>query len=155
MKLVRDAEQRYRIVNASRPASLEIRYRVNPPVTDDELNELFSSSWPSHTQSAFGPVLSRSLVYVCAYHAERLVGFVNLAWDGGAHAFLLDITVHPEQQRRGIGQRLVRRAADLAREHGIEWLHVDYEPRLRRFYEACGFRHTEAGLMDLKHGDAV
>jgi len=32
----------------------------------------------------FELVLNRSLTFVCAYHEERLVAFVNLAWDGGA-----------------------------------------------------------------------
>jgi hypothetical protein len=42
---------------------------------------------------------------------------------------------------------LVRVAADHARERGIHWLHVDYEPHLAGFYQRCGFSHTEAGLM--------
>ena len=44
-------------------------------------------------------MLARSLTYVAAYDTvgggEQLVGFVNVAWDGGIHAFLLDTTVHP------------------------------------------------------------
>lgn len=79
-----------------------------------------------------------------------MIGFVNLTWDGGIHAFLLDTTVHPDLRRRGIGTELVRRAAVVARERGIEWLHVDFEPRLSGFYRNCGFRRTAAGLMNLK-----
>jgi GNAT superfamily N-acetyltransferase len=142
-------------VNDSLPANLEIIYRVSPPVIDNELNALFSFAWPKHTPSSFGAVLSRSLAYVCAYDAEHLVGFVNVAWDGGAHGFLLDTTVHPGHQRRGIGKQLVQRAAAISRDRGVEWLHVDYEPGLRHFYEACGFPHTEAGLMNLKHANKV
>lgn len=96
------------------------------------------------------PVLSHSLAYVCAYAGERLIGFVNLAWDGGIHAFLLDTTVHPEAQRRGIGVELVKVAVDTARARGIEWIHVDYEPHLRGFYSRCGFRPTDAGLIKLR-----
>ena len=94
--------------------------------------------------------MAQSLAYVCAYRAGRLVGFVNLAWDGGAHAFVLDTTFHPDVQRQGIGRRLVRRAAEVARERGVEWLHVDFDPHLRGFYERCGFLPTEAGLLNLK-----
>jgi GNAT superfamily N-acetyltransferase len=75
---------------------------------------------------------------------------VNVAWDGGAHAFLLDTTVHPDHQRQGIATALVRRAVDLARERGAHWLHVDYEPHLDGFYRGCGFRPTAAGLIALK-----
>ena len=31
-----------------------------------------------------------SLGWVCARQQDRLVGFVNVAWDGGSHAFILD-----------------------------------------------------------------
>ncbi|MHC4472138.1 MAG: GNAT family N-acetyltransferase, partial [Planctomycetota bacterium] len=61
----------------------------------------------------------------------------------------LDPTVHPDLRRTGIGTELVRRAADLARDAGVEWLHVDFVPELTPFYERCGFRPTEAGLMKL------
>jgi GNAT superfamily N-acetyltransferase len=126
-----------------------ITYRISPAVANDAMNALFAAAWPHHGWSDFTQVLSRSLAYVCAYQHDRLIGFVNLAWDGGMHAFLLDTTVHPDFQRRGIGGELVARAAQAAREHGIAWLHVDYEPHLESFYRGCGFRHTEAGLMRL------
>ncbi|WP_202630501.1 GNAT family N-acetyltransferase [Deinococcus alpinitundrae] len=93
--------------------------------------------------------LDHSLLFVCAYDAARLVGFVNVAWDGGVHAFLLDPTAHPEYQRRGLGRELVGRAAEEARERGMHWLHVDFEAHLTGFYRACGFQATEAGLMRL------
>ena len=86
---------------------------------------------------------------MCAYDQNRLVGFVNLAWDGGIHAFILDTTVHPTVRQRGIGQALVKHAAAVAQERGIEWLHVDYEPHLRAFYRQCGFQHTAAGIRRL------
>jgi len=126
-----------------------ISYRISPAITNDALNALFAAAWPNHAWSDFAPVLSRSLAYVCAYRQDRLIGFVNLAWDGGIHAFLLDTTVHPDFQRHGIGRELVAQARQVARERGIEWLHVDYEPHLEAFYRGCGFRHTTAGLIRL------
>jgi GNAT superfamily N-acetyltransferase len=86
---------------------------------------------------------------VYAYSADELIGFVNLAWDGGSHAFVLDTTVHPNFRRRGVGYRLVTLAVKVARERGAEWVHVDFEPHLRQFYWACGFRSTEAALLHL------
>ena len=128
---------------------LDIVYRIDPAVRNEELNALFAAAWPAHSWRDFRPILKQSLAFVCAYQAERLIGFVNLAWDGGFHAFLLDTTVHPDLQRRGIGRRLVGHAAEVARERGTVWLHVDCELRWTAFYRGCGFRHTEAGLMCL------
>jgi GNAT superfamily N-acetyltransferase len=124
-----------------------ILYRLSPAVGNDELNVLFSASWPQHSWRDFQPVLNRSLTYICAYEGERLVGFVNLAWDGGIHAFLLDTTVHSDVRRRGIGVQLVREAVAAGRARGVEWVHVDFEPHLRDFYHRCGFEPTEAGLI--------
>ena len=123
--------------------------QVCPTLGDAELNALFRAAWPGHVPRSFAPVLARSLCYVAAFRDGRLAGFANVAWDGGAHAFLLDPTVHPEHRRRGLGLALVRRATEEARAAGAEWLHVDFEPRLAPFYEAAGFRPTRAGLIHL------
>lgn len=128
----------------------DLVYLINPPLTNDELNALNESAWQDHTWRDFQPVLSRSLAFVCAYHESRLVGFVNLAWDGGEHAFILDTLVHPEFRRRGIGGELVRRAVGEAGGRGLMWVHVDFEPHLRSFYKQCGFRSTAAGLIRLR-----
>ncbi|WP_406111677.1 GNAT family N-acetyltransferase [Kitasatospora purpeofusca] len=122
---------------------------VCPELADAELNELFGVSWPAHSPTSFAPMLARSLTWIAARRGNRLVGFVNVVGDGGAHAFVLDTTVHPDERRRGLGLRLVRAAADEAKARGAEWLHVDYEPHLESFYGQCGFRPTAAGLMRL------
>jgi GNAT superfamily N-acetyltransferase len=91
-----------------------------------------------------------SLGWVCARDEGVLVGFVNVAWDGGAHAFVLDTVVSTSVRRQGVGARLVAVAGDQARGGGCEWLHVDFEEHLRGFYlDACGFRATAAGLIAL------
>ena len=131
-------------------AEPEITYRIRPDVACDPLNALFDLAWPRHVRTDFGAVLAHSLTFACAYQGASLVGFVRLAWDGGRHVFVLDPTVHPEFRRRGIGRELVRRSVEVAAEQGIEWVHVDFEPALRDFYDACGFRPTEAGLIRLE-----
>ena len=86
---------------------------------------------------------------MCAYDGAQLVGFVNVAWDGATHFFLLDTTVAPSHQRRGIGAALVAAAVVLSKQRGGDWLHVDYEEELAAFYEGCGFQPTPAGLIQL------
>jgi ribosomal protein S18 acetylase RimI-like enzyme len=81
------------------------------------------------------------------------VGFVNVAWDGGIHGFILDTTVHSDYQHRGIGTELMKRASKISADRGIEWLHVDYEPHLEAFYVGCGYQRTQAGLLNLRDED--
>ncbi len=95
-------------------------------------------------------VSQHSLGWVCAHEGRDLVGFVNVAWDGAAHAFLLDTLVAARVRRRGVGSRLVAVAAENARACGCEWLHVDFEDHLGPFYfGGCGFRPAKAGLIAL------
>ena len=112
--------------------------------------EAFEYTAGSDSVDVWARVSRHSLGWVCARDGESLVGFVNVAWDGAVHAFLLDAMVASDARRRGIGRELVRRATAGARDAGCAWLHVDFEPHLRAFYlDACGFRSTEAGLIEL------
>jgi GNAT superfamily N-acetyltransferase len=124
-----------------------MQLRVSEPVSDAALNHLFAAAWEGHIERAFGPTLSRSLLYVCAYADDQLIGFVNVATDGGLHAFVLDTCVHMRHRRNGVGKALVRKAIEESSRRGITWLHVDYEPALHHFYEACGFRASSAGVL--------
>jgi len=92
-----------------------------------------------------------SLGWVTARRGDgSLVGFVNVAWDGGDHAFLIDTKVASEYQRQGIATTLVSHAALHAKGAGCEWLHVDFQDYLAPFYfGACGFQPTPAGLIHL------
>ena len=91
-----------------------------------------------------------SLGWVCAWEGGSLIGFVNVAWDGGVHAFILDTVVAPHRRAHGVGAALIATAAHEARAAKCAWLHVDFEEHLRPFYfDACGFKETTAGLIAL------
>ncbi len=123
---------------------------VTDPFPDDgAMRRLWQLAWDSEGRPSFLPILKRSLAHVGAYDGDELVGFVNVAWDGGIHAFILDTCVDPRHRRQGIALRLVERAVSLSRDRGAEWLHVDFEPHLGGFYRQCGFRPTLGGLIQL------
>ena len=118
-------------------------------VDEEDLQRLFESAW-GERKCDFRPVLARSFTWLTAHVGEDLAGFVNVAWDGGVHFFLIDTTVHPAWQRRGIGTQLVRGAIDACHGHG-RWMHVDFGAELRGFYASAGFHLTEnAALVSLR-----
>lgn len=127
-----------------------IRIAVDPFPADAALDALWRASWGSGAGDYCRKVLPRSLAHIGAYNGDRLVGFVNVAWDGGIHAFILDTTVHPDVRRQGIAVELLNAAGEAARERGAEWLHVDFEPQLESLYRRAGFLPTAAGLIHLK-----
>ncbi|MET9734648.1 GNAT family N-acetyltransferase [Streptomyces sp. NPDC006458] len=119
---------------------------------DDALDALHAEGFggPAGRSNWRARLDRHSLGWVCARADGDLVGFVNVVWDGGVHAFLLDTVVAERHRSRGVGARLVAVAAEEARAAGCQWLHADFEDRLRPFYfEACGFRETAAGLISL------
>ena len=126
-------------------------FRLNPPINNIQLNNLFSCAQNTHVTTDFEALLHHSLFYICAYSNNIVIGFVKVVWDGGEHGFLLDTTVQSNYQRQGIGLALVQKAIEYLREKGLKWLHVDYEPHLHEFYTRCRFLHTKAGLLDLKY----
>jgi GNAT superfamily N-acetyltransferase len=97
-----------------------------------------------------GQVERHSLGWVCARDGDALAGFVNVPWDGAAHAFILDTLVAAGVRRTGIGTRMIALAVEEARAAGCEWLHVDFDDELSSFYfDSCGFVPTPAGLIAL------
>lgn len=121
------------------------------PVSDAEIVDLTESHGGNPEPGWWDRIRGHSLGWVSARSREgQLVGFVNVAWDGGGHAFLIDTKTRPSHQRQGLGTAVVRRAVEEARAAGCEWLFVDFEPHLESFYlDSCGFRPTAAGLVHL------
>lgn len=122
-------------------------------VDDQDLSDLHSRAFgyaATRVESWTQRLQRHSLTWIGAFDRGSLVGFVHAYWDGGFHAFALDTAVDPDYQRRGIGRVLVQTLAAEAAAAGCKWLHVDYEPHLDVFYRrACGFRATDAGLLNL------
>ena len=95
-----------------------------------------------------------ALTWIGAFDNDKLVGFVQVCWDGRSHAFLLDTAVDPDWQHQGIGTALVRRATEEAKAAGCEWLHVDCEDDVAQFYfNSCGFESTIAAVLNLSRND--
>lgn len=120
---------------------------------NEEVNRLHGEAF-GHALSNddwWAQVNRHSLGWICLRSAGRLVGFVNVAWDGGVHAFLLDTMIAVSERRKGHAARMIKRAVAEAKSAGCEWLHVDFTPELRAFYfDACDFRSTDAGVIALK-----
>ena len=131
---------------------MAIAYEWRGPFANAELNGLHAEAFGHAVlEDDWASQVNRhSLGWACARDGDDLVGFVNVPWDGGVHAFILDTIVAVRARRQGVGSRLIALAVEHARSAGCEWLHVDFEDELARFYlEACGFTPTPAGLIRL------
>lgn len=86
---------------------------------------------------------------------HRVVGFVSI-WaevrseeideKSSVYAFISDVVVLPAYRGRGLGQALLQRAEDYARQHGATILKLDVLARntgARKVYEQFGFQEHE------------
>ena len=126
------------------------------PFNNDEVDLLHAAAFghPPAGDDWLGLTAAHSMGWVTARRGGALVGFANVVWDGGCHAWLQDVIVSPSSQRQGVGTGLVAAAREGARAAGCEWLHVDFDDDLRPFYvDACGFTPASAGLMALRRDE--
>ena len=131
---------------------MSVSYSWRGQFSNEALNTLHAEAFgrQNSNDDRWAQVNRHSLGWVCANLDEVLVGFVNVVWDGGVHAFILDTIVAPQSQRHGVGTEMLSIAVREARKAGCEWLHVDFEDHLRQLYfDKCGFKPTDAGLIKL------
>jgi GNAT superfamily N-acetyltransferase len=131
---------------------MAVTYQWRGEFQDGEVNELHSEAFESRDEWNWrGLVDQHSLGWVLARQANILIGFVNVIWDGRVHAWIQDTMVATQVRGHGVGTQLVTIAGDAARDAGCEWLHVDFDEHLRRFYlGSCGFNPSSAGVIALR-----
>ena len=131
---------------------MSVSYSWRGPFSNEALNTLHAEAFGRRhfNDDWWAQVNRHSLGWVCANLDDVLIGFVNVVWDGGVHAFILDTIVAPQAQGHGVATEIVSIAVREARKAGCEWLHVDFEDHLCQFYfDKCGFKPTNAGLIKL------
>lgn len=120
-----------------------------------EVNGLHAEAFRTrlHTDDARNWVLlldRHSLGWVTAREGSRLVGFVNVVWDGLTHAWVQDTMVAGSERHMGIGTEMIAIVRAECQKACCEWLHVDFDHDLGGFYlRSCGFQPTSAGLIRL------
>jgi GNAT superfamily N-acetyltransferase len=135
---------------------VSISYSWRGEFGNDEINALHAEAFETRVFTAaerdWRTLLAQhSLGWVTARDSGRLVGFVNVVWDGFVHAWIQDTMVSSDTRRRGVGTSLVRIAREEATTAGCGFLHVDFNDSLGAFYyRSCGFAPTSAGLIRLE-----
>jgi GNAT superfamily N-acetyltransferase len=90
------------------------------PPTHDEVNAAYAwPGWPQREAWRLDAV-ARSCTWLTARLPDgTVVGLCRVLDDGGLHASLWDLLVHPDHRRQGIGTRLVEHALGLVRDRSL------------------------------------
>lgn len=118
------------------------------------VSEVSAAAEPlERAERIWADMLSRDGVTVFVSEAEgkivatcMLIAAPNLLRSGRQHAFLENVVSHPDFRGRGFGRAVVLAALTAAWEQDCHHVFLQSgraDPRVHRFYEACGF---EPGL---------
>lgn len=122
-----------------------IRYLFGAVPAADDVRALYDSvEWSAYSRDMDTLMggLQGSAAVVTAFEGGRLVGLARVVSDGHTIAYLQDILVDPEFQRRGIASELLRRIFEPFGHVRQHVLITDTEEHQRSFYESHGFRES-------------
>lgn len=129
---------------------MESEYLVqrNAPLEQTEIESLRAAVGWDRMEGKYESILKRVYTHYSVRSNGDLIGFMSVLSDGVGDAFLLDLMVRPNCQKRGIGTLLVRRAILDLKAEGIRAIQVTFNPELELFYKRFGFHMFRAGIID-------
>ena len=133
-------------------AIMAVDARICSPTAIDrnQLDRLFTRVWGAPKPN-YEQVLERSFAWVLVFRGGQLLGFANVAWDGGPNYFLMDLSIDPscaedDQIFKGMIEAAVQRCQ---KEGGSVRIDAP-EDLLQSFFQPLGFRRVTAGVIHLQ-----
>jgi len=124
--------------------------KLGDPGRPDLVMALYESvGWTAYTAAPtrLGSAVAGSAFVATVWDGGQLVGLARAISDGHTIAYLQDVVVHPEHQRRGHGRQLVQAWLDHYADVRQLVLMTDDQPELQAFYRAMGLTELrELGL---------
>ena len=128
-----------------------MRYTLNEPIDPSAIANLREAVGWNRMEASLRDPRMTSLVEIGCFDRDMLVGYVAACGNGVTDAYVQDLMVHPDFQRRGIGTELMRRVLERLRADGIYMISVIYgEEALRPFYEKLGFYTMLCGQLETR-----
>ncbi len=129
----------------------EVTYRVGNALDLDEVIDVYRSSGlglrrPIDDRACVKRMFAEANLVVSAWNGDRLVGVARTLTDFCYVAYLADLLVRAEYQKRGIGRELIRKTrAELGAKASIVLLAA---PAAEEYYPRLGFsKHPQAWML--------
>lgn len=114
------------------------------PSSDEYTALRIAAGMSPRTREAADLGLPNSLFAVCVRSGQQLVGMGRIVGDGGCNFEIVDVAVHPDYQRQGLGGRIMESLMTFLRENAPPSAYVcliadEGAPAL---YQRFGFEFT-------------
>jgi len=100
------------------------------------------------SEEVWDEAIAGAMCVVSARDEGKLVG-IGFVVGNIRHAQMVDLVVHPDYRRRGIGGRIFDARVEFCKQKGVIYLGLTYSsktPWLKDFYERHGFRSIEFAM---------
>ena len=97
---------------------------------------------------AFHKILNQSLTWVTAHQNDELIGWINVAWDGFVHAFLVDRTA-VNDELGALRRELVKQAVEAIRRNHptVSKIHLDCREEEVAEFVPIGLQPLPGGIV--------
>ena len=123
-------------------------YVCNEAVSVKELADLRESIGWNRMENEYKNPLLTSYYHIAVYEKEVLIGYIDCVSNGVTDAYIQDLMVHPDYQRRGVGTELMTIMINYLKQKHIYMISVVFEENLKPFYEKFGFFNMLCGQME-------
>ena len=126
-----------------------IQYSISGELLPEELGHLLQSvNMSAYSKRKLAGVISESTAYVTARDSGKLVGFGRMLSDKATLAYINNMAVHPDYQRQGIGQIILKTLIKTAGDVNSIYLYTNTADSL---YIRNGFQPSEKRLYVLRN----
>ena len=122
----------------------QLLFSTSVPKPDEFIGLRVAAGLSKNDMEAATRGLAGTCFSVCVRDEERLVGMGRVIGDGGCFYQIVDIAVHPDYQRRGIGFQVMTRLMEQLRNNAPRSAYVSLiaDGEASRLYEKFGFEFT-------------
>ncbi len=127
---------------------MAVEIKEGAAIAPEPLQELYQYAPWARGRSLAGirTMLEHTDFHFSAWDGPRLVGFARVLTDRVYRATLWDVVVHPEYQKRGIGEELVQTILAHPVLHRVEKFWLNTRDKFG-FYEKLGFKRSDQGMV--------
>jgi GNAT superfamily N-acetyltransferase len=125
-----------------------IEIREGYPIEPEDLRALFEHApWArGRTVEEIRIMLENTDYHFSAWDGKRLIGFARVLTDRIYRATLWDVVVHPDHQKRGVGEELMNRVLSHPVLSRVEKFWLNTRDKFG-FYEKFGFVRSDQGMV--------